>query len=65
MGVEDILAKLVSFPVLGGDSNLNIIYSCHSSSIELIHPVKKNKLFIKANLPKDDLWSALPSCLDV
>ena len=26
MGVEDILAKLVSFPVLGGDSNLNIIY---------------------------------------
>tara|TARA_A100001015_G_scaffold6015_1_gene7616 strand:- start:5139 stop:6287 length:1149 start_codon:yes stop_codon:yes gene_type:complete len=26
MDVEDILAKLVSFPVLGGDSNLNIIY---------------------------------------
>ena len=26
MDVEDILAKLVSFPVFGGDSNLNIIY---------------------------------------
>jgi len=26
MNVEDILAKLVSFPVLGGDSNLSIIY---------------------------------------
>ena len=46
-------------------SNKNKSISLHSSSIELIHPVKKNKLFIKANLPKDDLWSALPSCLDV
>ena len=26
MNVEDILAKLVSFPVLGGDSNLSIIH---------------------------------------
>jgi acetylornithine deacetylase len=26
MNVEEILAKLVSFPVLGGDSNLSIIY---------------------------------------
>ena len=26
MKVEDILAKLVSFPVLGGESNLGIIY---------------------------------------
>ena len=46
-------------------SNKNKSISLHSSSIELIHPIKKNKLFIKANLPKDDLWSALPSCLDV
>ena len=26
MNVEDILAKLVHFPVLGGDSNLSIIH---------------------------------------
>ena len=26
MNVEDILAKLVGFPVLGGESNLKIIY---------------------------------------
>ena len=26
MKVEDILAKLVSFPVLGGESNLEIIH---------------------------------------
>lgn len=46
-------------------SNKNKSISLHSRSIELIHPVKKNKLFIKANPPKDDLWSALPSYLDV
>jgi len=46
-------------------SNKNKSISLHSRSIELIHPVKKNKLFIKANLPKSDLWSALPSYLDV
>lgn len=46
-------------------SNKNKSISLHSRSIELIHPVKKNKLFIKANPPKDDLWNALPSYLDV
>ena len=46
-------------------SNKNKSISLHSRSIELIHPVKKNKLLIKANLPKYDLWNALPSYLDV
>ena len=46
-------------------SNKNKSISLHSRSIELIHPVKKSKLFVKANPPKDDLWSALPSYLDV
>ena len=61
----------IGYPIKGdlkygsNRSNKNKSISLHSRSIELIHPVKKKKLFVKANPPKDDLWSALPSCLDV
>jgi 23S rRNA pseudouridine1911/1915/1917 synthase len=33
----------------------------HSRSLEFIHPVSKNKIFLKADTPKTGLWTASPS----
>ncbi len=33
----------------------------HSRSLEFIHPVSKNKIFLKADTPQKGLWTASPS----
>ena len=72
MKVEDILAKLVSFPVLGGDSNLEIIHWIQNyiESFGLETTLVPNEEKTKASLhcrigPSEDGWVILSGHTDV
>ena len=57
----------LGYPILGDlkygskRSNKNGCIYLHSRELEFIHPISKNKIFLKANTPMTGLWIASPS----
>lgn len=57
----------LGYPILGDlkygskRSNKDGCIYLHSRELEFIHPISKNKIFLKANTPMTGLWIASPS----
>ena len=54
----------IGFPIKGDvkygskRSNKDLSIHLHASTIEFIHPVKKERIYLKSSLPNDAIWNA-------